>query len=233
MITWLKGGVYLSLIVFIGFCTYAAWVVTQDSKQITADIHSSGQAIVSTTVALNTTLDKSTTLITKAGGVADSLQGTVQIMDSTLLSINRPCVPGPCGLLSDTAKTLNTVRGTFGQIEVAANHENKNLTKLDEQEAQLFSDTHKVLSGVADDELAAKQSIKELNDLLASPDLLAAVHNSNNISGSLAHMLQTGDAVETKASQSYLHPSKNPFLRTWQVASPFAVAGAKIAATVF
>lgn len=46
------------------------------------------------------------------------------------------------------------------------------------------------------------------------------------------HMLATADAVETKATNSYLHPSHNPFKRAWQVSEPFAVAGAKITAAL-
>ena len=233
MATCLKFGVYVSLIVFIGSCTYAVWVIAQDSKRITEDVHSASQDIHSNTVEVNVVLHKFGTLADNANSTVSSLQKTVQIMDGTLLAVNRPCVPGPCGLLSDSAKTLNTVRGTFGQIEIAARHENKNLTTLDAQEAQLFSDTHQVLSGIADDEQAARKSIKDLDDLLISPDFLETIHNSKDISGSLAHMLQTGDAVETKAAQPYLHPSKNPFLRTWKEIHPFVVAGAKIAATVF
>jgi hypothetical protein len=53
------------------------------------------------------------------------------------------------------------------------------------------------------------------------------------ITGTGAHMMATGDAVETKATQSYLHPSHNPWARTWQAVQPFIVAGAKITANVF
>jgi hypothetical protein len=75
-------------------------------------------------------------------------------LDATLREVNRPCGKNQsCGTLADVAKSLNTVRGTFGQIEVAANHENKQLTKLDAQEAQLFAgvnmalnDTHATLT---------------------------------------------------------------------------------------
>ena len=43
-----------------------------------------------------------------------------------------------CGTLADVNRTLHTIRGTFGQIEVAAKHENAQLTKLDSQEKTLF-----------------------------------------------------------------------------------------------
>ena len=57
--------------------------------------------------------------------------------------------------------------------------------------------------------------------------------NAVAISATGDHMLSTADAVETKATQSYLHPSHNPFKRAWDTANPFLVAGAKIAASIF
>ena len=71
----------------------------------------------------------------------------------TFAGLNAPCTPVkgtvytvdhpvPCGTLADMNRTLATVRGTFGQIEAAANHENKNLTTLDSQELALFTDLH-------------------------------------------------------------------------------------------
>lgn len=73
----------------------------------------------------------------------------------TLQAINRPCPgkgekhPAPCGTLADVNRTLASIRGTFGQIELAANHENANLTALDMQERQLAQDAHQTLQQAA------------------------------------------------------------------------------------
>jgi hypothetical protein len=65
---------------------------------------------------------------------------------ATLEAVNRPCVAGrPCGTLADVNRTLASIRGTFGQVELAAKHENAQLTTLDGQERTLFSDLHGVL----------------------------------------------------------------------------------------
>jgi hypothetical protein len=45
-------------------------------------------------------------------------------------------------------------------------------------------------------------------------------------------MLFTFDAVETKATHDYLHPSKNPFVRTWKVFQPFLLPAAQIGGAV-
>ena len=70
-------------------------------------------------------------------------------VNATLQEINRPCGgKAPCGTLADVAKTLNTIRGTAGQVEVAARHENAQLGKIDAQEAQLYADMHSTMLNV-------------------------------------------------------------------------------------
>ena len=77
--------------------------------------------------------------LTKLDSVSDN-------MNRTLDEINRPCSgKAPCGTLSDVNKSLETLRGTMGQFEVAARHENKQLSTLDEQEQVLYADLHSTL----------------------------------------------------------------------------------------
>ena len=59
------------------------------------------------------------------------------------MTVSRPCGGSQaCGTLADVAKTLNTIRGTAGQVELAAKHENAQLATLDRQEAQIYADVH-------------------------------------------------------------------------------------------
>lgn len=68
---------------------------------------------------------------------------SLDLFDGALTTINRPCGKGAaCGTLADVAKALDTIRGTAGQIEIAAKHENAQLATLDRDEAQLFADLH-------------------------------------------------------------------------------------------
>jgi hypothetical protein len=142
--------------------------------------------------------------------------------------------------LADVNKTLGTFRLTAGQLEIAANHEDKNLSVLDSQEETIFDDFHGMLGrvnpmvsqyteiGTNVNTLLKKQAVSDFVDNLGplSKNFVA-------ISGTGEHMLQTGDQVETKATYTYLHPSKNPFVRTWNIANPFLAAGAKISAAIF
>jgi len=59
-------------------------------------------------------------------------------------TMNRNCDNGKesCGTLADLNQTLRTVRGTFGQIEMAAKHEDTQLGTLDKQEKTIFNDLH-------------------------------------------------------------------------------------------
>lgn len=107
---------------------------------------------------------------------------TLASANAVLITVNRSCGGGhPCGTLADVAKTLNTVRGTFGEIEIAAHHEDANLTALDAQELQLFADTHATLTGAS--------------DLLASSDITGALSSIRSSSASIADASEQADAV--------------------------------------
>lgn len=99
-----------------------------------------------TIIDLDDTVKQLQSELKTSDNTISSVQNTLVKANSSIDSINRSCVPGPCGTLADINKTLNTVRGTFGQIEIAANHEDKNLSRLDQQELILFGDFHQLAS---------------------------------------------------------------------------------------
>jgi len=143
--------------------------------------------------------------------VTDKVGGVLDGAAATLDAVNRPCAAAqvpytveatpvaiihdasstpraavkPCGTLADLNRTLATVRGTFGRIEVAANHEDRNLASLDAQEAQLYADTH--------------ASITSFNSLLSSTDvtrfLKSSADTSVQISGIASDVRKEADAL--------------------------------------
>lgn len=161
----------------------------------------------------------------KFGAAADQATATLQ-------TINRPCGAGqPCGTLSDIGKTLGTARLTLGQVEIAANHEDKRIGVLDAQEAQIAADTHRALQGVGEGVQSAKEAIAglgpveaqttaeiqdlqkttdSLNALVSDPNLREMAQNLNtasaNASSTLAHASATTADVQ-QAVHSYLHPT--------------------------
>ena len=124
---------------------------------------------------LKTSSADESVLTVKVSGVLDQTS-------DTLSSINRLCETRdakgnllPCGVLADLNQTLGTIRGTAGQVEVAARHENANLTTLDTQERTLFSDAHQTLTSGAGTAQAATQTLQAVTTALqtAQPSIAA------------------------------------------------------------
>ena len=132
-----------------------------------------------------------------AGGVNNLMFASTQTVNSlnaTVEKINRDCgdkADDACGTLADVAKTLNTFRRTAGYAEIAADHEDKNLTKLDGQEAMLFSDFHNTLG-------SGRDSIDSLTILLKNTNIPVVIKNVADMTTTGNHMLVTADAVEDR-----------------------------------
>lgn len=174
-----------------------------------------------------------------AGDAAASLAG----VNSTLESINRGCgvkdAGGqiePCGVLADVNKTLGTIRGTAGQVEIAANHEDRQLGAMDTQERTLFTDVHGELSdaqkatqALTGTEQAATASLQAANALLAeqqprvdalTSDADVSLRRINLLLDDPAiaatgkhidRMTDSGDAILADArteADKYTHPNK-------------------------
>jgi hypothetical protein len=138
-------------------------------------------------------------VVQRANPVLDNLASDEAKAGQSIDRVNAPCPAKdadklhPCGTLADVAKTLNTFRLTTGQIEIAANHEDKNLSHLDQQEDQLFEDFH----GTA---TRANTSLDLFNMLLANPNVAVMIDNGGEFT-------TTAVAVEKKLAQCTLHPT--------------------------
>jgi hypothetical protein len=105
----------------------------------------------------------------------------------------------PCGTLADANQTLHTIRGAFGEVEVAAHHENAQLTKLDTQERDLFDDLHGVLgqsretlasvSGFASAASATMRTVKET--VAGAQPVLASLKTTSDSLDGAAQALTT------------------------------------------
>ena len=201
---WLKyfiAAVCVSVTVFFGFGSYFLWTTVQSEKQLTvlasgvlaqasgtligvsATASQVGFAFTSAAASISQTEKDAASVTKPLAGVASGLQTTVS-------KLNADCVPGPCGTLADINKTLNTFRGTSGQIEVAANSFNDNQDKFYKQEDQLYDDTH--------------AGLIKLTNLLDSKDLSDSLHH-------LSGMTASGDLMLVDAQwkeHQHLHPDK-------------------------
>lgn len=162
---------------------------------------------------------------------ASSARAVTDSLNETLAAINRPCGGGkPCGALADLAKTMNTLRMTAGQVEIAANHEDKRIGILDAQEAQIARDTHvaltslngtirgvqPVLDGATDEMRTLALATDKLDALLADPNLAAIAGNLNQVSVNLAGVTDNANKITKDAADevhSLTHPPKKSFWR--------------------
>lgn len=117
-------------------------------------------------------------------------------IDKAIDEVNRPCgAHGSCGTIADVNRTLATIRGTAGQIEIAARHENQRLGVLDGQEQQLADDTHQAIGKL----IGAIDSVQQL---AANKDLAGSFASANKTLTAVAAI-----ATDTQqAVHNWLHP---------------------------
>lgn len=202
ILNWAKTLLFVSLAVLFGFASYLTWTATRVIRNLGTQ---TSQVLTQTSTAFDQTLG--------------NVNNTVRLMDNTLTIVNQTCGDGhPCGTLADVAKTLNTIRGTAGQVEIAAAHENKNLTTLDQQEATLFSDVHGTIT-TANTLLAAtnlgmqtefpnlEKTTTDFDSFIQSQDFTSTVHNANVITANLGQT--TGDFQKKFHDVLYPPPCTN------------------------
>lgn len=195
------------LLTAAGLCAFLGWFLWRTLKIATAEA-------AQVTVTLQ-----------KAQAAFDQVSATLQ-------TVNRPCGAGkPCGTLADVAKTLGTIRLTAGQVEVAANHEDKRIGIMDSQETQIAGDTHALLAkaggdldtldttirGIQPIETEAQVEVvelqratKALTALESDPNLTATAKNLNAASAHASDALLHVDGTTADVQQavySYLHPT--------------------------
>jgi hypothetical protein len=105
-------------------------------------------------------------------------------LNTTLTKVNQPGT----GVLAEVDKTLLSLKGVLVHVDMAANHEDRQLTTLDAQEKQLFKDIHTTLvstnttvSSFAQVGVQATAVLKTTNETLVSvqPHLDALMTQSN------------------------------------------------------
>jgi hypothetical protein len=161
-------------------------IVHTEAVDVSEAIANLDNAVSDLDLAVNGTADHLNGAI---DGFGKDSHGVLTEARKTLVAVNRSCGtpkhPQPCGTLADVAKTLATVRGAAGQVEVAAGHENKRLGTLDDQETKLYTDADAAIAGLAPVEKNAAQSFTDLDAILKSPDVKGTLQSFNGISGDL------------------------------------------------
>lgn len=178
----------IALSVFLAFSCYFLWTTTQNENQVVARANTVFTAANAAITNVNTATLQIGSAFTSAASSLSQTESDVRTstnqlnkvtlgIQQTVALVNAPCVPGPCGTVADVAKTLNTIRLTSGQLEIAANTFDKNESNFYLQEDQLYSDS--------------EGAVKNLDTILTDPDLTETIHNSSVITANLGKT--TGD----------------------------------------
>jgi hypothetical protein len=147
---------------------------------------------------VDTTLSTTQGVLNSVTATMGAVDKVVDTANTTMAIVNRPCGEGQaCGVLADVDKTLNTASRTMGQVEIAANHEDKRLGIVDTQEQTLFTDAHK--------------TFQDADSLIASSYITDALHNVDTSTKSIADSTKQADAILVdghEMADKYTHPSK-------------------------
>lgn len=180
--------------------------------------------------------------VAKVNAVLDNANRAVGNMDAALATINRPCKAGDCGTLAGISLATHEALVTTGQVEIVARHEKARIDVLDEQEAQIYMDTHGSLTQLREDLVSARATIAglqpveaqlsdevvqlraatvSLNAAVSDPRVGSAVGHADSALGHL-----DGITADTQAYwHKFLHPSWPH--RVWHTVSGIGLQTAK------
>lgn len=167
-------------------CVAALIALTVLIVSVRNDEHRTANAVISDSASITKNANG---LISQISGIVSTTQGqiaplaaplqdAIHNLDLALVAVNRPCITPnsvthnsvtPCGTLADVNRTLATIRGVFGQIEVGAHHFNGDLTKVDAAGAQLYQDVHSATAAATPLEQQATSTLGTVNGALNSP----------------------------------------------------------------
>lgn len=183
------------------------------------------------------------------GSVALKLSDSIAAVKNDLV---RPCKgpagPDACGTFAE----INKVAIASGDAVITTQMQVRSVTPLMTAAADAVSGAATHINGTADaatgflktsrdavDQLnddktglsplmsAYLDDGRTLNDLLKRKAVADLLDNLAGITGKANHMVDVGDQVETKFTYSYLHPSKNPWVRTGNAIKPYAPLAVK------
>jgi hypothetical protein len=207
-----------AVVVFVALQTFWSLQRIESSVAVSSKI---------TTDNLNSTL---ATTKTTLAAVAPLLKAATGAISNTSDTLNRPCLPAPCGTLPDVNRTLATIRGTVGHIETAADHEDRNLTKWDSQGDALYSKTSLLFDKTNALLTSGNASVDRFNTALASPRAALIAANVAAISTSIA-----GTSVEVHSIAVDVHKEADALTapKPWyQKLGAYGTTGVNIACLV-
>lgn len=200
----------IALCVCLIFVCYFVVITTQIETAISYQIGTILTRLDSTLTALDSTANSLTTtsnqLSRSLSDTSKALVSSSDQLNAVLSRVISPCQPikghiysvdedKSCGTLAEVSRTLHTVRGFAGTLEVAGRHMDKSLSKYDEQELALSNRTNEVLSSASSTINFAQYLMDSHQALLTNAERLAG--NSADTMGNMRDI--TSDIrVQTK-----------------------------------
>lgn len=128
-------------------------------------------------------LHAATPVVASFSGTAGKLNDTIDLTSHRLNDLcPLPSAIGaalhPCGTLADTNRTLATLRGTSGQVELSLLVFNRHESDLFTQESNAYA--------------AMNKSVTDFDALVSNPDLKGTIHNGATITGNFAAISTDG-----------------------------------------
>jgi hypothetical protein len=160
---------------------------TVKSFQVAAD---TGTTVLK---SANTLAVSANTRVVALGTTQAKLDTGIDLMTHRLTDLCS--APQGCGLIPDASRTLNTTRGTLGQVEIAAR-------SFDQHQSTFYTQ---------EDALAARsqKTFADLDSFITNPDLTDTFHNVNITSLAFSHTAQNLDATTTDG-KTWLHQKLFP-----------------------
>lgn len=143
-------------------CIRLTGVIAPAPLQLTSTLHS-----------VEASADAATGVLVAAKGTVTGLNATESrlndLVDQANRRLNDPCSDvGPCGTLADVNRTLATIRGTAGQVEVGLRHVNARSDELFTQERLTYANMNR--------------AVADLDTAISNPDISATMANVKRIS---------------------------------------------------
>jgi hypothetical protein len=210
------GAALASLLAVATLCGFGCWGVyetVQLEKGLRSDV---GEQLAAITTHAITLEDQGTYSIDQAAGsvqqfvdqarpVLASAKSAVDGLQRTETLLNQPCGKGhACGTVAELNEAIRAGHHAIGQVEIAANHENKRLDVLDKQEVAIADATQADLVKLGG-------TLDNLN--LAALDLRALTPNLQRTAAGAAVVSEQVAGIATdgrKVADHYEHVIDDP-----------------------
>lgn len=149
------------------------------------------------------------------GDWSDSSKAELRDLRTTLTEANR--------FISDMRGVARSADGEVASLQQTTDAATALLKTSDQAIDQLNDDRH----GISPVMASYLETGNDLDELLKRRAVGEMLDNVARLTGSASRMADTADQVETKFTYSYLHPSKNKWVRVGNAIKPYAPLGIK------